>query len=107
MLGRYMADLVIGYFQTLALHVVDHAGEGREPLQHEAAVAEALPQPMFKDNWETHASRCQTDADFQSLVAHADVGRSILPLPAALVSLGHQLAALCVSTSAGQGCTLL
>lgn len=61
-----MADLLIGYLQNIGLHVLDHA-DGRKPL-HEAAVHEGLSQPMFSNNWETHASHCRTDQDFKALV---------------------------------------
>ncbi|EIE19265.1 hypothetical protein COCSUDRAFT_58561 [Coccomyxa subellipsoidea C-169] len=67
---RYMADLIIGYFQNIALHALDHPSDG-VALQHESAVREALPEPMFKDNWETHASHCRVDANFKALVGQA------------------------------------
>ena len=42
-------------------------------MLHEEAVHEALHMPMFDDNWETHASRCQMDFDFKSLVSEDKV----------------------------------
>ena len=75
-----MADLLIGYLQNVGLRVLalSGGGGGKEAAEqlplHEAAVtAEPLPQPMFAHNWETHASRCQIDADFQALVSEAQV----------------------------------
>ena len=64
---RYMADLIIGYLQNIALHVIDHMRVTE--LLHEEAVHEALHRPMFDDNWENHASRCQMDFEFKSLVS--------------------------------------
>ncbi|CAL5221891.1 g4156 [Coccomyxa viridis] len=64
---RYMADLIIGYLQNVALHVIDHMRVTE--LLHEEAVHEALHMPMFDDNWENHASRCQMDFEFKSLVS--------------------------------------
>ena len=66
-----MADLVIGYLQNIMLHVIDHMRSGE--VLHEEAVHEALHMPMFDDNWETHASRCQIDFDFKSLVSEDKV----------------------------------
>lgn len=66
-LYRYMADLLIGYLQNIALHVIDHMRVTE--LLHEEAVHEALHMPMFDDNWENHASRCQMDFEFKSLVS--------------------------------------
>lgn len=71
---RYMADLIIGYFQNVALHVVDHAPDsGRGELQHEGPVMEALPEPMFVGNSEAHASHCRMDEDFRALVSSDQV----------------------------------
>ena len=66
-----MADLVIGYLQNIMLHVIDHVRSGE--VLHEEAVHEALHMPMFDDNWETHASHCQIDFDFKSLVSEDKV----------------------------------
>ena len=66
-----MADLVIGYLQNIMLHVVDHMRAGE--VLHEEAVYEALQMPMFDNNWETHASRCQIDFDFKALVSEDKV----------------------------------
>jgi len=66
-----MADLIIGYLQNIALHVIDHMRPTE--LLHEEAVHEALQMPMFDDNWETHASRCQIDFDFKTLVSEDEV----------------------------------
>lgn len=66
-----MADLLIGYLQNIGLYVLDHADKASS--LHEAAVHEDLPQPMFKNNWETHASHCRTDQDFKSLVTDGEV----------------------------------
>ena len=62
-----MADLVIGYLQNILLHVIDHMRVGE--VLHEEAVYQALQMPMFDNNWEAHASRCQIDFDFKSLVS--------------------------------------
>ena len=70
-----MADLIIGYFQNIALHALEHASDKKgTPLAHEGAVREKLPEPMFAGNWETHASHCRMDADFKALVGQAQVG---------------------------------
>ena len=61
-----MADLIIGYLQNIALHVIDHMRVTE--VLHEEAVQEALPAPMFEGNWEKHASRCQVDFEFKALV---------------------------------------
>ena len=53
------------------LHVSDHMRSGE--VLHEEAVHEALHMPMFDNNWETHASRCQIDFDFKSLVSEDKV----------------------------------
>lgn len=72
-----MADLLIGYLQdvgqrVLALSSGSSGSASEKQALHEAAVmAEPLPQPMFAHNWETHASRCTIDADFQALVSEA------------------------------------
>lgn len=66
-----MADLLIGYLQNIALHVIDHMKPAA--LLHEEAVHAALQMPMFEDNWETHASRCQIDFDFKALVTQDQV----------------------------------
>ncbi|BDA43799.1 hypothetical protein COCOBI_04-8160 [Coccomyxa sp. Obi] len=67
---RYMADLIIGYFQNIALHVVDHAPDsGRGALRYEDAVVQTLPEPMFVGNSEAHASHCRMDEDFRALVS--------------------------------------
>ncbi|CAL8468221.1 g7760 [Coccomyxa elongata] len=67
---RYMADLIIGYFQNIALHMVDQASDGGGgALQHEGPVMEALPEPMFVGNSEAHASHCRMDEDFRALVS--------------------------------------
>ena len=66
-----MADLIIGYLQNIALHVVDHTRVNE--VLHEEAVHEALHMPMFDDNWENHASRCQMDFEFKSLVSEDKV----------------------------------
>lgn len=67
-----MADLIIGYLQNVALHVIDHMRVTE--LLHEEAVHEALHMPMFDDNWENHASRCQMDFEFKSLVSEDKAG---------------------------------
>ena len=73
--ARYMADLIIGYFQNIALHVVDHAPDsGRGALQHDDTVMYPLPEPMFVGNSEAHASHCRTDEDFKALVSSEQVG---------------------------------
>ncbi len=69
---RYMADLIIGYLQNIALHVIDHMKPAA--MLHEEAVHAALQMPMFEDNWETHASHCQVDFDFKALVTQDQVG---------------------------------
>ena len=73
-----MADLLIGYLQDIALHVLAHAGgsSGKDASSpHERSeVQEALPPPMFENNWETHASHCRMDDDFKALVSDAKVG---------------------------------
>ena len=66
-----MADLMIGYLQNIALHVIDHMR--LTELLHEEVWHEALQMPMFDDNLETHASRCQMDFDFKLLVAEDKV----------------------------------
>jgi hypothetical protein len=68
-----MADLLIGYLQNVALHVLEHTDSQVDV--HRAAVQEPLPLPMFANNWETHASKCTTDQDFKLLVSHAEVHR--------------------------------
>ena len=72
---------MIGYFQNIALHALDHPSDG-VALQHEDAVREALPEPMFKDNWETHASHCRMDANFKALVGQAQVHNPCFALTA-------------------------
>lgn len=83
-----MADLIIGYFQNIALHALDHSTDKKgTPLQHEAAVREELPQPMFEGNWETHASHCRMDADFKALVGQAQVRSLLVRLQICLCNL--------------------
>ena len=69
------------------LHVVDYMRAGE--VLHEEAVHEALQRPMFDDNWETHASRCQIDFDFKSLVSEDKVSSTIVARSFSNVSLPY------------------
>lgn len=70
-----MADLLIGFLQTIGLHTLAYQTRpAGQPLMHEAAVQQPLRKPMIEGNSEKHASHCRMDEEFRNLVNQSEVG---------------------------------